>query len=132
MTLKFNYYYFLISVVLLTIEAIIAMTLTSGFIRHTFGDFLVVILLYTLIKSFIKIGIWRGTLISLVIAFSVEFLQLTSFLEFLNLNHNKWALLLFGNTFQFTDLIAYTTGIIVVLIIESNRHKLKYHEITHQ
>ena len=130
MTLKFNYYYCIISVVILATEILIAPKLNSGFIRHTFGDFLAVILIYTCIKTCFKISLRKSTLIALTIAFCVEFLQLIQFLEFLHLNHNKWALLLFGNTFQFTDLIAYTTGIIVTLIIELNLNN-DSNEITH-
>jgi len=60
-------------------------------------------------------------LIVLVLSFTVEFLQLTTFLEMLNLQDNMYAKLVLGNTFRFSDLIAYTLGVITVIGIESKR-----------
>ena len=57
-------------------------------------------------------------------AFLIEFLQLTNFLELLNLQNNHLAKLILGTTFRFTDLVAYTLGIISVLIIEYKLQKL--------
>lgn len=61
------------------------------------------------------------SLIVLVIAFIVEFLQLTSFLEIIGLHENHYAKLVFGNTFHFSDLIAYTLGILTIIVFEYNR-----------
>jgi hypothetical protein len=57
-------------------------------------------------------------LIVLCIAFIIEFLQLTPFLEWMNLQNNKVAKIVFGSTFHVSDLIAYTLGIITTIIIE--------------
>jgi hypothetical protein len=95
----------------------IATFVKQGFIRSIFGDYLVVILLYCLIKSFIKINSTYAALAVLIIAFGIEFLQLTNFLEVINLKENKLAKLILGNTFQFEDLIAYTLGIFTILFI---------------
>ena len=86
--------------------------------RSTFGDFLVVILVYCFVKSFangkpkyVAIGV-------LVFAYTIEFLQLSNLLEFLNLKGNKMANIVLGSTFQISDLISYTIGIITILIVE--------------
>ena len=124
MKLKFNYIYFIIFIVLFVIEALIATLIKQGFIRSIFGDYLVVILLYCFIKSFIKgksINIAIGVLI---FAYVIEFLQLTNLLEVVNLQENKVAKLVLGNTFQFGDLIAYTLGISTIIII-NYKMKLK-------
>jgi len=60
-------------------------------------------------------------LIALGIAFMVEFLQLTPFLETMGLNENHYAKLVFGNTFHISDLVAYTLGVLTIIIIESKR-----------
>ncbi|EMQ94880.1 hypothetical protein D778_00240 [Xanthomarina gelatinilytica] len=54
----------------------------------------------------------------LIIAFCIEFLQLCNLLEWLNLQNNTLAKLVLGSTFQVTDLLAYTLGILLVLIVE--------------
>ena len=114
----FNKIYFFLFLILLIIEACIAYFLKTGFIRHSFGDFIVVIMLYCLLKSFINIKPVYLALIVLFISFSIEFLQLFNLLEKLNLTENKIARIVLGNTFHLNDLIAYTLGIITVLIVE--------------
>ena len=119
MLLKLNKTYLTITILLFIIEVLIAVFLKSGFIRHTFGDYLATILLYCFIKSFIKIDSFKLAIFVLAFAFSVEFLQLTNILEVLNLQNNHLAKLVFGTTFHVSDLVAYTLGIITVLIIET-------------
>lgn len=121
MKLTFNKTSFLAFILLFLIEAAIAYYLKSGFIRHTFGDFLVVILLYYFFKSFIKGNSIDIALTTLTIAYTVEFLQLTNFLEVLGLKGNVWANLVFGNSFSTQDLVAYTLGILIVIFVEKRR-----------
>lgn len=118
MKLTFNKNYFMTFVILFLIEVAIAVFFKEGFIRHTFGDFLVVILLYCFFKSFLRGTVWPIAIATLCIAYSIEFLQLTDFLKYLGLEHNKWAALIFGNSFSVQDLIAYTLGVVVTLWIE--------------
>lgn len=117
--MKFSKTYFILFIILFIIEVCIAYFLKTGFIRHTVGDFLVVIMLYCLLKSFLSIKPMQLGLIVLIIAFIVEFMQLTSFLEWFNLQDNNMAKIIFGSTFHVSDLIAYTLGIITTLIIEN-------------
>jgi len=117
--MKFNKTYFLLFLVLFVIAALIAIYLKTGFIRHTFGDFLVVIMLYCFLKSFIDREPKAIAIIVLFISFSVEFLQLTPFLEWINLKDNTYAKIILGSTFHVSDLVAYTLGIVTVLIIEN-------------
>ncbi len=124
MKLYINKKYLIITILLFIIETLIAIYLKRGFIRHTFGDFLVVILIYTFVKSFIpnnhfKIAIWV-----LVFAFFIEFLQLANILETLNLQNNHLIKLILGSTFQISDLVAYTLGTITILAIEYKIYKL--------
>jgi len=118
MTLKFNKTYFTITLVLFITEVFIAIYLKSGFIRHTFGDFLVVILLYSFFKSFIKIHSFKLAIAVLLLSFFVEFLQLANILKLLHLQNNNLAKIVLGSTFNFSDLMAYTLGIVVALMIE--------------
>ncbi|MGG8497500.1 DUF2809 domain-containing protein [Tenacibaculum sp. TC6] len=114
--MKFHLKYFIVFLILLLVEFIIAQT--KGFIRNTMGDFLVVILLFYLLKSFFKITTMQAAICVLIFSFVVELLQLTSFLEVIGLQNNRWAKIIFGATFSVGDLIAYTLGITTVVLVE--------------
>ncbi|MFC4721516.1 DUF2809 domain-containing protein [Geojedonia litorea] len=118
MNLKFNKVYFIVFLMLLAIEVIIAAFLKDGFIRHTLGDYLVVILMYCFFKSFIPAKPFYIATTVLVIAFVIEFLQLYELLSVLELQDNRIAKLVLGSTFHYGDLMAYTLGIMSVLLIE--------------
>ena len=118
MKLTLNKNYFIGFTLLFLIEVAIAIFFKTGFIRHTIGDFLVVILMYCFFKIFIKGYIISTALTTLFIAYVIEFLQLTDFLIYFGLGKNKWANLIFGNSFSIQDLIAYTLGVVLVLGVE--------------
>ncbi len=126
MKLTFKRSYFIAFILFLIIEVLIALFLKGGFIRHTVGDFLVVMLLYHFFKSFFKESSLTIAVFVLCIAYIVEFLHCTSFLHNIGLRHNKWANLIFGNSFSIQDLIAYTLGIIVVLCIDERNRFQKW------
>ena len=79
--------------------------------------------MYSFIKSFISIKPIPIAICVLIISFVIEFLQMGNLLSHLNLQNNTIAKLVLGSTFQTSDLIAYTLGIITVLIIEKIRNK---------
>ncbi|NMH88002.1 ribosomal maturation YjgA family protein [Flavivirga algicola] len=118
MTLKFNKTYSIITLILLATEILIAIYFKHGFIRYTFGDYLVVILLYCFAKSFINTTPLIVAIPVLICAYIIEFLQLINILSMLNLNNNHLLKLILGSTFQISDLVAYSLGILSVLIIE--------------
>ena len=122
--MKLNKTYILLTLLLFTIEALIAIYLKTGFIRHSFGDFLCVILLYCFFKSFIVGHHFKIAISVLVIAFTIEFLQLTNYLELFNLQNNHLVKLILGSTFSISDLVAYSLGIITTLSIEYKIYKL--------
>tara|TARA_R110002049_G_scaffold301508_1_gene493595 strand:+ start:207 stop:590 length:384 start_codon:yes stop_codon:yes gene_type:complete len=124
MTIKLNKTYLIITILLFITEALIAIYLKSGFIRHTFGDFLVVILLYSFFKSFIPNNHFKMAISVLAFAFFIEFLQLANILETLNLQNNYLIKVILGSSFQISDLVAYTLGTVTILIIEYNLYKL--------
>lgn len=121
MEFKFNPYYFIAFLFLFAIEALIAMFLKDGFIRHTFGDYLVVMLLYSFLKSFIGGKSIPIALAVLVIAYIIEFLQLFNLLKLLNLQNSSIAKIILGSTFHIRDLVTYTLGVITLLIFEHTR-----------
>ena len=120
--MTFNLKYFLIFIILFLSEIFIA-KYTTGFIRHTFGDYLCVILIYTFIKSFVKISDLKTASIVLLIAYTVEFLQLTNLQNFYPNEYANTLKLVLGTSFSIGDLVAYTLGIITTLIIEYKLEK---------
>ncbi len=122
--MRFNKTYLVLTLILLAFEILIATYIKTGFIRHTFGDFLCVILLYCFFKTFIEGHHFKIAISVLLIAFTVEFLQLTNYLELLNLENNHLAKVILGSTFQFSDLVAYSLGIITTIAIDFKIYKL--------
>ena len=114
--ITFNKTYVLLSIVVLAIEIFIERT--SGFVRYTLGDVFAVILVYTMIKSFLDIRILKAAVIALGIAFCIEFLQLSNLQHYYPDNYKHVFGLLLGSSFSIGDLAAYTFGIVMVLIVE--------------
>ncbi len=125
MNIQLNKTYLFTSIILFITEVLITSFYTTGFIRHTFGDYLVVIFLYCLIKSFVNTKSIYVAIGILAFSFIIEILQHFNLLKLLNLEENTLAKLILGSTFHISDLVAYTLGIATVLIIE---YKLKNHE----
>jgi len=126
MKLQFNKTYIVLAYTLFLIELAIAFIIKTGFIRHTLGDYLVVILLYAIIRGCTNIKVCISALVVLLIAYSIELLQLTPILTYFNLQDSFTAKLIFGSTFHFSDLLAYTLGIITVLLIEASITKFQH------
>ena len=114
--MTFNINHFTAFILLLFTEILI--TQTTGFIRHTFGDFLAVIGVYCFVKSFFNITPIKLGIAVLAFSFTVELLQLTSFLSLLGLGQNKIANIIFGKTFSIGDLIAYVLGTLTIVFID--------------
>lgn len=131
MKLQFNKYYLALAHSIFLMELAIAFIIKTGFIRYTFGDYLAVILLYATIRGLTNMSVRASALAVLFVAYGIELLQLIPFLTYFNLQDSFTAKLVFGSTFQFGDLVAYTLGIITVLIIEyyngnhKNTHTIK-------
>ena len=117
--MKVNYRNLIIFLVLFCIEVTIAIYIKQGFIRVVFGDFLVVIMLYYFIKSFINHKPIYIAVIVLFIAYLVEFLQFIDILNIVNYKNNYLVNIILGTTFNSKDIIAYTVGIATVILIEN-------------
>lgn len=105
------------SILLLIIEILIAAYLNDSFIRPYGGDFLVVILLYCLMRSFLNISVQRTALIVLLISYLVEITQYFRLADLLGI-HSRVLRILMGSYFTWNDILSYTLGIIFVLLLE--------------
>jgi hypothetical protein len=116
--LTFNIKYFGLTILLFVIEVLIALFIHDAFIRPYIGDFLVVILIYCFIKSFLNLPTVPVAGFVLLFSFGIEFLQYFNFVEKLGLGESKLATIILGNSFAWLDLVAYAAGIIAVVVVE--------------
>lgn len=110
--------YFLLSLLLFLIEIAIAKYVT-GWIRSYLGDVLVIMLIYSAVMTIIKLNKKVVVLLTLILAFAIEFSQYFKLAELLGFEKGSIAYIVLGNTFSVEDLICYLVGGFVILIIES-------------
>ena len=115
---QFNRNYFILTILLFLIETAIALYLHDNFVRPYFGDFLVVMLLYCFLKSFLNVSVWLAAGFVLLFSFAIETAQYFNMVEKLGLQHYKIAKVVLGNSFAWMDLLAYILGILTVISIE--------------
>lgn len=104
-------------IILFVIECAIAYFHFTPFIRGFLGDVLIVLLLYSFLKIFIKNHTFKIAISVLAFAYFVEFLQLFQLAEKLNI-HSKIGLTILGSVFDPQDLLAYFIGFLFILLIE--------------
>ena len=119
--LRVDFKYFLCAVVLFITEVLIAAFMHDNFIRPTFGDFLVVILMYCGLRTFIRASYRIVAIAALFIAYIIEISQYFHLIVRLGLQHSTAAQWILGSGFSWGDMLAYTLGIALVWIIESRR-----------
>lgn len=122
--LAFNKRYFLLTIVLFIIELLIALFVRDSFVRPYVGDYLVVILIYCAVRTFLKASVWKVALGVLLFSYLVETLQYFHIVNRLGLENNIVAKTVIGYGFEWMDLVAYTLGILTVLAFE---RKSRYH-----
>ncbi len=116
--IRFHLGYFLLSLLLFLIEIAIAKYVT-GWIRSYLGDVLVIMLIYSAVMTIIKLNKKVVVLLTLILAFAIEFSQYFKLAELLGFEKGSIAYIVLGNTFSVEDLICYLVGGFVILIIES-------------
>ena len=109
--------YLLLSVLLFIIEILIAAYLNDSLIRPYGGDFLVVILLYCLMRSFLNLSVLRTSLIVLLISYLVEITQYFRLADILGVRSRVLRILM-GSYFTWNDILSYTLGILFVILLE--------------
>jgi len=115
---RFQKQYFLLTVLLLIVEIVIALVINDSFIRPYVGDFLVVILIYCFLQSFFIIPVVKASVAVLFFAYTIEILQYFSLVDKLGLEHNNILHVVLGSSFEWTDMLMYTLGILLVIFIE--------------
>lgn len=121
--MQFHKKYLVLAALLFLVEIVIAVFFHDRIIRPYGGDFLVVILLYCLVRGIFNIPIISAALSVLAFSFYIEILQYFNLVNRLGLQDYTIARIVIGSSFEWFDLVAYTLGIILVLCIELNATK---------
>ena len=130
--IHFNRTYFLLAIILLIIEILIALFVHDTFLRPYGGDTLAVLFLYCGIRSFLRSPYLPAALFAWLFACFLEMIQSTNLLFHLGLQKNELANILVGNTFAWLDILAYTAGLLIIVIMEKflpGGQKSKYRNV---
>jgi hypothetical protein len=117
MTFRFSWKYLLLTLALLITEVLIALYMHDRFVRPYVGDFLVVILVYCFVCTFLQAPVPPVAIGVLLFAYIVEILQYFNMVKHLGLQHSRLANIVLGNHFEWGDMLAYTLGILLLLLL---------------
>jgi len=109
---------FVIFLLLFLVEVGIALWIDDAIIRPFFGDFLAVITMFSLLKTFLLMSDLNLAFGSLGIAYLLEFLQYCNFLRLVGLEKYKYIAIVLGSSFDWRDVFAYTLGIFAVFLFD--------------
>jgi hypothetical protein len=122
---EFHIGYFIAALLLFITEITIVLYPHDSLVRPFGGDFLVVILIYCFVKSFFNLPVLLTATGVLLFAYAVEISQYFHWVSVLGLQNSRLAKILLGTTFSFTDLLVYTLGIILVVMVENVKLSLR-------
>lgn len=110
--------YFVIFLLLLAVEVLIALYIHDDFIRPYIGDVLVVIVIYCFIRIWIPEKCRRLPLYVFLFAAGVEGLQYFHLVSVLGLEENVFLRVLIGSVFDWKDILCYAAGCVVLEVYE--------------
>ncbi len=113
--------YALAALALFLVEVAIALWVKDRFIRPYGGDVLATILVYLTLRAVTNLRVISAALTALAVSFMVEGAQAFDLVARLGLAHNVPARTIFGTAFAVEDLLAYTAGAVLVLLVEKLR-----------
>ena len=107
-----------IGVIILAIEIYIAIFIKGGFIRHYIGDVLATAMLYAFGRAIFRASPINLAIVVFVISLFIEALQYLKILEILGVKSSTLRII-FGGTFDWTDIICYLVGCILAYMFEN-------------
>lgn len=116
--LTFNLKHFSFALILFITEVLIALFVRDKFVRPYVGDYLVVILIYCAVRTFVNASTWKIATGVLLFSYAIEVLQFFRIVDRLGLAGNTLAKTVIGYGFEWWDMLAYTLGIVTVLLLE--------------
>lgn len=121
MKLSFRPGYALAALALFLVEVAIALGVKDRFIRPYGGDVLATILVYLALRAVTDLRVMPAALAALAISFLVEIAQALDLVTRLGLSHNETARTVLGTSFAVGDLVAYSVGALIVIMVERSR-----------
>ena len=85
--------------------------------RPYVGDYLVVMLIYCFVRTFLNSPVLPTAIAVLLFAYLIETLQYFRLVDRLGLEHNIIAKTVIGYGFSWIDMLAYTLGVITILLV---------------
>lgn len=113
-----NKSFVILACLIFILEILIATVFKNTILRPVFGDFLVVILMYTVIRGFTNWKVLNIATGVLIFAYGIEFLQWVDILNKLDIEKTTTTNLILGSSFDWYDILAYTLGVILALILD--------------
>ena len=111
--------YLIIALVIFVMEILIAMYVHDDFVRPWGGDVLVVVLLYCLVRGVTRLNVPAAASAVLLFSWFMEVLQYFQIVRVLGLEGHAVARTIIGTTFSWSDIVAYTLGIVFVVVAEA-------------
>lgn len=121
MKLSFRPGYALAALVIFLIEVAIALWVRDAVVRPYGGDVLATILVYLGLRAVTDMKVMPAAEAALAISFLVEMAQALDLVTRLGLSHNETARTVFGTSFAVGDLVAYSVGAMLVIVVERVR-----------
>jgi Protein of unknown function (DUF2809) len=109
--------YFLIFLLLLTVEIFIAIFAHDEFVRPYIGDILAVGVVYYFIRIFLPERVALLPLYVFIIALTVEILQFFDFAGLIG-SENKILKIIAGSVFDWKDITCYAIGCAIIAVID--------------
>ena len=108
----------LIGIIILAIEIYIAIFIKCGLIRHYIGDVLATAMLYAFGRAIFRVAPINLAIFVFIISLFIEALQYLKILEILGVKSSTLRII-FGGTFDLTDIICYLAGCILAYLFEN-------------
>lgn len=122
---KKRFFNFILFMIFLAIEVLIALYVHDDFVRPYLGDVLVVVVLYFFVRIWIPEKYrWLPGVI-FVFAAAVEVLQYFRLVEILGVENNVFLRTILGSTFDFKDIVCYGVGCLLLGFCEWIGYKRK-------
>ena len=107
-----------IGIIILAIEIYIAIFIKGGFIRHYIGDVLATAMLYAFGRAIFRVAPINLAIFVFIISLFIEAAQYLKILEILDVKSSILRII-FGGTFDWTDIICYLAGCILAFLFEN-------------
>jgi hypothetical protein len=114
----FDRKYWYAALLLLLIEVLIALYVHDHIVRPYIGDLLAVVLVYCLLKSFLRFSVFAAACVALLVAFVLETMQYFEVLQQLGLDKSRLLRTVLGTAFSWADMGWYSAGFIAILVGE--------------